>query len=100
MCCLLMIYFDAFSLFYVVIVLAFLANILIQPVLFMSLGRHAHAKYLLFGLQSGVYILIVCGLLSGVVYFEWEIRSIIDLFWWLAAMSLVLSCLSVVKALK
>lgn len=99
-CCLLMIYFDAFSLFYVVIVLAFLANILIQPVLFMSLGRHAHAKYLLFGLQSGVYILIVCGLLSGVVYFEWEIRSIIDLFWWLAAMSLVLSCLSVVKALK
>ncbi len=97
LCCMLMVLCQTNGFFYVVVVLAFLANMLMQPVLFLALGRHLKYRTLFFGFQSGVYILIVCGLLFGIVYFELGMQYVFGIFWCLALLSLILSCVSIVR---
>ena len=97
LCCILMVLFDMSGLFYVAAVFAFLSSVLMQPVLFLVLGRYPEYRILLFGFLSGIYILIVCGLLFGITYFELGIHYVFGIFWCLALLSLMLSCVSIVR---
>lgn len=96
LCCVLLLFYQVSGLFFAVVALAFLANMLMQPVLFLSLGSDVKYRTLLFGFQSGLYIFMVCGLLLGVVYFELGMQYVFGIFCCLALLSLLFSCVSIV----
>lgn len=85
---------ESVLLFGLVIGLAFLATMLLQPILYLALGRCGKYNILLFGVQSGLYILIVCGSLLALAYVEPSIQRVFGIFMGLATLSLGLSCWS------
>ena len=66
--CCWMLFWGDYYIFVFMLFLIFLSNMLIQPILFSSLGQHSRGKLLLFGIQSGLYIFIVCVVLVAAVF--------------------------------
>jgi hypothetical protein len=88
--CLWVLFVGRYSVFYLIFFMAFISNMLVQPTL---LGHHAFNKLLLFGIQSGVYILVVFVLLAVSVFVGFSIRSVFLLLSVVIAISL--TCLHV-----
>ncbi|MHC8316445.1 hypothetical protein [Pseudomonas sp. LB3P31] len=91
--CLWVVFVGRYSVFYLLFFLAFISNMLVQPTLFMFLGRHSLNKLMLFGIQSGVYIFVVCVLIAVSVFVGFSIRSVFLLLSVVVAISL--ACLHV-----
>ena len=86
-CCYWMLFWGDYFIFVFMIFLIFLSSMLIQPILFSFLGRHSRGKLLLFGVQSGLYVFIVCVVLMVAVFFVFSIKAIV----WLLSGFIVLS---------
>lgn len=85
--CCWMLFWGDYYIFVFMLFLIFLSNMLIQPILFSSLGQHSRGKLLLFGIQSGLYIFIVCAVLVAAVFFVFTINTIV----WLLSGFIMLS---------
>lgn len=80
--------FGSNFIFVFIMVVMFLSNILIQPILFLMLGRNPRIKLLLFGIQSGLYILVVSVVLLVAVVFVLSVETVVSLFCCFVALSL------------